>query len=105
MNLVARIVLSLAGLWIFADVGFVAYLNTFYSDVPAMLGGLAAIFLAVLLARSDQISLGLLCLFGLAALFFVTSNAQHGVYGLVPAAAAGSSAARRVGIRRNRDST
>jgi hypothetical protein len=88
LNLVARMVLSLAALWIFADVGFAAYLNTFYSDVPAMLGGLAAIFLAVLLARSRSISLPLLGLFGLAALFFVTSKAQHGIFGVIPLAAA-----------------
>jgi hypothetical protein len=79
LDLVSRIILSLTALWIFADVGFVAYLNTFYSDVPAMLGGLAAIFLAVLLARSERTNAGLLTLFGLAALFFVTSKAQHGI--------------------------
>ncbi|HTT63643.1 MAG TPA: hypothetical protein VMG35_17445 [Bryobacteraceae bacterium] len=84
----ARIVLSLAALWIFADVGFVAYLNTFYSDVPAMLGGLATICLAVLLARGEKISPVLLGLFGLSALFFVTSKAQHGIYGVIPIAAA-----------------
>ena len=88
LNLVAKIVLSLAGLWIFTDVGFVAYLNSFYSDVPAMLGGLAAAFLAVLLARSQMISPALLGLFGLAALFFVTSKAQHGILGVIPLAAA-----------------
>jgi hypothetical protein len=53
-----------------------------------MLGGLAAIFLAVLLARSQSISLPLLGLFGLAALFFVTSKAQHALYGAIPLAAA-----------------
>jgi hypothetical protein len=88
LNLGSRIVLSLAALWIFADVAFVAYLNSFYSDVPAMLGGLAATFLAVLLARSARTSPGLLALFGLAALFFVTSKAQHGIYGAIPLAAA-----------------
>jgi hypothetical protein len=88
LPLAARLVLSLAALWIFADVAFVAYLNTFYSDVPAMLGGLAAIFLAVLLARSETTSPILLVLFGLAALFFVTSKAQHGIYGAIPLAAA-----------------
>jgi len=88
LPLVARIVLSLAALWIFADVAFVAYLNTFYSDVPAMLGGLAAIFLAVLLARSERTSPLLLALFGLSALFFATSKAQHGIYGVIPLAAA-----------------
>jgi hypothetical protein len=88
LDLVARILLSLAALWIFADVGFVAYLNTFYSDVPAMLGGLAAVLLAVLLARSERVSPMLLALFGLAALFFVTSKAQHGLYAPIPLAAA-----------------
>jgi len=88
LHLLARMAMALAALWIFADVGFVAYLNTFYSDVPAMLGGLAAIFLAVLLARSQKISLPLLGLFGLAALFYVTSKAQHALFGIIPLAAA-----------------
>ena len=88
VRLSMRIVLALAALWIFADVGFVAYLNTFYSDVPAMLGGLAAIFLAVRLARSETINPFMLGLFGLAALFFITSKAQHGVMGFIPLAAA-----------------
>jgi hypothetical protein len=88
LDLAARMVLSVAALWIFADVGFVAYLNTFYSDVPAMLGGLAAVLLAVLLARNERVSPVLLALFGLAALFFVTAKAQHGLYAPIPLAAA-----------------
>ncbi|MGA3043290.1 MAG: hypothetical protein ABSF54_21145 [Bryobacteraceae bacterium] len=87
LHLLARTALSLAGLWIFTDVGFVAYLNTFYSDVPAMLGGLAAIFLAVLVARTGRVSLPFLGVFGLAAVFFVTSKAQHAIYGCIPLAA------------------
>jgi hypothetical protein len=88
LSAVARIVLSLAALWIFADVGLVSYFNSFYSDVPAILGGLTAAVLAVHLMTSQKIRMGLLVLFGLASLMFVTSKGQHAILGLVPLGAA-----------------
>ena len=83
-----RCVLSLAALWIFADIGLVAYLNSFYSDVPAALGGLAAIFIGAGLLASERPALSTLVLFTLTAILFITSKAQHGVLGFLPAAAA-----------------
>ena len=88
LSAVARIVLSLTALWIFADVGLVSYFNSFYSDVPAILGGLAAAVLAVLLMANEKIHVGLFVLFGLASLMFVTSKGQHTILGLVPLATA-----------------
>jgi len=88
LSAVARILLSLAALWIFADVGLVSYLNSFYSDVPAILGGLAAAVLAVHLMTNEKIHVGLFVLFGLASLMFVASKGQHAILGLVPLAAA-----------------
>lgn len=81
----ARFALSLLALWIFADIGTLAYFNSFYSDVAAILGGLAAAFLAANLLAAERLSSRTVVLFGLAALLFVTSKAQHGVFGFVPA--------------------
>ena len=85
---VARFTLSLLAIWIFADIGLVAYFNSFYSDVPAALGGLAAAMLAANLLAARRLAPGGLLLFGLAALLFITSKAQHGVFGCIPAALA-----------------
>lgn len=86
LNTVARIVLSLAALWIFADTGVIAYLNSFYTDAAAILGALFATILAVHLTIQKKAGLGSLVLFGLAALLFVTSKGQHALWVLVPAA-------------------
>jgi len=82
---IARFTFSLLALWIFADIGLLAYFNSFYSDVPAALGGLAAAFIAANLLAAKRLAPAPLLLFGLAALLFITSKAQHGVWGPVPA--------------------
>lgn len=82
---IARFTLSLLALWIFADIGLLAYFNSFYSDVPAALGGLATALLAVHLLAAKRLAPGALLLFGLAALLLITSKAQHGVFGPIPA--------------------
>ncbi len=81
-----RIALSLAALWIFADVGSIAYLNSFFTDTPAILGGLAAVFLAIYLGITDKIGLIPLTLFALATLLFAVSKAQHGLLAVAPLA-------------------
>jgi hypothetical protein len=83
---VLRILLSLAALWIFADVGTVAQFNSFWADIAAILGGLAATVLAVHLLKAEAIGQGTLALFGCAALLFVTSKGPHAVVGIVPLA-------------------
>ena len=80
-----RLALSLAALWIFADVGTLAYFNSFYMDVAAMLGALAATMLAVRLISTGEVRPAALGMFGAAALVYVTSKGQHGVLGFVPA--------------------
>jgi hypothetical protein len=74
---IAGTVLGLAALWIFADVSVVAYLNTFYSDVPAIIGALAAAILAAHLVRAEKPRPIPLLLFEIAALSLVTSKGQH----------------------------
>jgi hypothetical protein len=88
LSRIARFTLSLLAIWIFADIGLLAYFNSFYSDVPAALGGLATTLLAANLLAARRPVPGALLLFGLAALLFITSKAQHGVFGLIPAALA-----------------
>jgi len=83
-----RVALSLVALWIFADVGTLAYFNSFYTDAAAILGALAAAMLAVRAAASADARPAILGLFGLAALLYVTSKGQHGVLGFVPAVGA-----------------
>lgn len=82
----ARILLSVAALWIFADSGLIAYLNSFFTDTAAILGGLTAVILALHLSIAPRPGLVTLTLFGLAALLFVVSKAQHGVPGVVAVA-------------------
>jgi hypothetical protein len=85
---IARFTLSLLGLWIFADIALLSYFNSFYSDVPAALGGLAVALLAANLLAARRVAPAALALFGLAALLFITSKAQHGLFGPIPAALA-----------------
>lgn len=85
LSTLPRITLSLAALWIFADAGLIAYFNSFYTDTAAVLGALIATMLAVRLVQSEKVDLLLLTLFGLAALIFITSKSQHGIWGFVPA--------------------
>jgi hypothetical protein len=63
----------------FGDVMYVAYLNSFYSDVPAYLFLLLAVVLGLRVVRwrrrADWI------LLGVASLFLVTSKAQHAALG------------------------
>lgn len=85
---ITRFTLSLLAIWIFADIGLLAYFNSFYSDVAAALGGLATALLAANLLAAKRLAPGALLLFGLAALLFITSKAQHGVFGFLPVALA-----------------
>jgi hypothetical protein len=86
LNTIARVILSLTALWIFADTGLIAYFNSFYTDAAAILGGLVAVILAVHLMTQSRASVSGLVAFGLAALLFVMSKGQHGLLVLVPAA-------------------
>ena len=82
---IARFALSLLALWIFADIGLLAYFNSFYTDTAAALGGLATAVLAANLLVARRIAPGALVVFGMAAVLLVTSKAQHGMLGPIPA--------------------
>jgi hypothetical protein len=73
-------------LWIFTDVAYVAYLNSFFSDVPALLGLLLMIALALHLAAQKPPHPATFWLFTAAALLFITSKTQHALWGIFPAA-------------------
>jgi hypothetical protein len=80
----SRFALSLLALWMFADIGMVAYFNSFYSDTAA-LGALATAVIGVPLLASKRTTPGWLIAFGAAALLAVPSKAQHGIAGAIAA--------------------
>lgn len=84
------IVLALCMLFIFGDVGYVAYLNSFYSEPSSLIFFLLSVGLIVLFIRegsSHPRSLILICLLLFATVAgFVTSKMQNGLYGFLLAA-------------------
>jgi hypothetical protein len=78
-----QIGVGLLALWVFGDVAYLSYCNSFYSDTPAMLGLLLMTPLALLLA--DDPRAVRLWLFAAAAALFVTSKPQHAILGFLPA--------------------
>lgn len=80
-----RVAVSAAALWIFTDVAYLAYFNSFYSDAAALLGLLLLLALALPFLTGPPVSAPRVALFGLAALLFISSKAQHGFYGFIPA--------------------
>jgi hypothetical protein len=96
-----RALLSMAALLIFADVGLVAYFNSFYMDAAALLGGFALVVLAVHLLWRPEVRPGLLAAFGLAAVLYCMSKPAHSPLGILPAAFAVAIAWRtgRRGVR------
>jgi hypothetical protein len=71
-------------LWIFSDVLYVSYLNSFYSDTAALLGLLGSVALATLIVvRGPQISS--LVGFAMFAILLIGSKAQHALWGFLPA--------------------
>jgi len=82
---VIQFVVGLAVLWIIGDVAYTAYFNSFFSDAAAVLGLLLAVVFALRLAARDRPDIATLALFTAAALLFVTSKTQHGVFAILPA--------------------
>lgn len=78
------LVLAVAALWIFADVSYVSYFNSFYTDTAALLGAMLAIAAAVRLVPMHRARLAPLIVFAVGSLAFVTSKGQHGLFGIVP---------------------
>ncbi|HKE27287.1 MAG TPA: hypothetical protein VKB88_33260 [Bryobacteraceae bacterium] len=73
-------------LWIFTDVAYVAYFNSFFSDAAALLGLLLMVPLALHLAAQVPPRAPIVWLFTAAALLFITSKTQHALWGIFPAA-------------------
>ena len=82
----ARYGVAVIVLAIFTDVNYVSYFNSFYTDTAALLGLFLMVAMAFYIVMRDAVSAGPLVLFGAAALLFITSKAQHGILGFVPAA-------------------
>jgi hypothetical protein len=74
-----RWLVSGLALAIFGDVMYVAYLNSFYTDVAAYLFLLLSVVLALRVLRWNRRTDAVLL--GVASLFLVTSKAQHAVLG------------------------
>jgi len=79
------LVLAVAALWIFADVSYISYFNSFYTDTAALLGAMLAIAAAPWLLPMRRARVVPLIVFAAGALAYVTSKGQHGLFGLVPA--------------------
>jgi len=73
-----------AVLWIFSDVLYVSYLNSFYSDTTAVLGLLGSVTLAALIIVRGPQTVWVLG-FMLFAVLLITSKAQHALWGVLPA--------------------
>ena len=81
-----RATLAALSLWIFSDVAYVSYFNSFYSDTIAYLGLLLMTVTALHIATNNQSRWVFWVLFSLAAILFTTSKAQHGLWAVFPAA-------------------
>jgi hypothetical protein len=81
----ARIGIGAAAIWMFTDVSYVSYFNSFYSDTPALLGLLGATAIAVLISMKGWRTSLLLALFGFSV-FWIGSKPQHAPWGFLPAA-------------------
>jgi hypothetical protein len=79
-----RIASALGVLFVLGDAVYIAYFNSFYSDTAAMLGILLSVPLALLLGGAKKPCVALSVVFGLSALLWITSKAQHGIFALLP---------------------
>ena len=83
---VSRVLLALLVLWIFTDVAYVAYFNSFYSDAAALLSLLAMVVSALHIVCRPRRPWGWWSVYAMAALFFATSKPQHAIWSIFPAA-------------------
>ena len=97
---VPRVLLALLVVWIFTDVLYVAYFNSFYSDTTAWLSLLAMAVAALhIVCRSPGPQLWW-SIYAAAAIGFVTSKPQHAVWAIFPMAFAAVMNWRASGLRR-----
>jgi hypothetical protein len=83
---VSQLAIAAFAFFIFTDVAYVSYFNSFFSDTPALLGLLLMVPLALYLAERHPTSAEALWLFTAGALLFVTSKSQHTMLAVFPAA-------------------
>jgi hypothetical protein len=68
-----------AAIWIFLDVSYISYLNTFYTDAPAILGAITMLAAAVWMLSEISMQTAPAIWFTAGALLFLGSKPQHGV--------------------------
>jgi len=84
MGLWPAFILGSAAIYIFTDVLYVAYFNSFYSDTAALLGLLGATVLAVFIITWGT-SLPSVIAFSMFAILLIASKSQHALWGFLPA--------------------
>ncbi len=73
-------------LWIFTDVAYVSYFNSFFNDTAAMLGLLLMVTLGLHLTAQQPPRRWTVWLFTAASVLFIASKTQHALFGVFPAA-------------------
>jgi hypothetical protein len=79
-----RLVIGAVAIFIFTDVNYAAYFNSFYTDAVALLALLLMTALAVHIAVTGMRN-GNAILFCLAAVLFIGSKPPHAIWGFLPA--------------------
>jgi hypothetical protein len=85
-HLLTRLVVAALAMWAFTDVIYAAYFNSFMSDTVALLTLWLMVVLALHIVSADEAHWAMWAMFAVAALFFITSKAQHGMWAFLPAA-------------------
>lgn len=83
--LTVRLVVGGLAIWIFTDVAYAAYFNSFYAEAMALVSLLLMLIAALHIVAAHEMRWPLWIGFTLAALFFVTSKAQYATAGIFPA--------------------
>ena len=83
--LTARVVVGGLAIWIFTDVAYAAYFNSFYAEAMALVSLLLMLVAALHIVTARQMPWPVWVAFLSAALFFVTSKAQYATAGVFPA--------------------
>jgi hypothetical protein len=78
-----RLMLGGLTVWIFTDVAYSAYFNSFFGDTIAFLSGLLIIVLSLHIVKKEEAPWYLWLAFSGAALLFITSKSQHALGGIV----------------------
>jgi hypothetical protein len=79
-----RLLIAAVAIFIFTDVNYAAYFNSFYTDAVALLALLLMVALAVHIAVTGMRNRNAI-LFCLAAVLFIGSKPPHAIWGFLPA--------------------